>query len=420
MQTIKQLIKKLLWGLLVLFSLFLVWLNVRLYADHFDKIEKKRDIILQLNFLNQELKGNNLGEKMQVQFPEGFIFANVLYGLSWCELGLSDTSRTIKEQALKEALYAYNEINTDKAKSIFSSSLIPENGIFCIGWNNYLLSKILLLDANFENSEAYKKRFLKQCETITSTLQNSHSPFLQSYQGRSWPADMCVAMASVSNHDKIFSPKYATIIADWVLKVKALLDPKTKLIPHEVRSDNGATIEGARGCSISLILRLMSEIDLNFALAQYNLYKKNFVSTTLGLPSINEYPKGQFGFGDIDSGPVILGVGFSATIVAIGTFAVFGDDFQAEHQYQTVNAFGIGHQSSETKKYVFGLLPIADAFIAWSRSSGLSQKQSVMQIANYWRLKFHLISILAITFVWTIFYAKTIIRKLMPIKYSVY
>ena len=38
---------------------------------------------IQCTFL---LKNQNFGEKSQKVFPEGYVFINALYGLSWCEV----------------------------------------------------------------------------------------------------------------------------------------------------------------------------------------------------------------------------------------------------------------------------------------------------------------------------------------------
>ncbi len=170
-------------------------------------------------------------------------------------------------------------------------------------------------------------------------------------------------------------------------------------------------LRAARGCSISLILRLLAEIDYDFSLEQYKLYKKNFVSTTFGLPSIEEYPVGIFGMGDIDSGPVIFGVGFSGTIVSIGTLSVMGDYNLAEKQYKTINAFGLSYKSSNMKKYLFGQLPISDAFIAWSRTAQLHDPSNTTSLSNDWGLKFHSISFFTLLILWFIFYWKTIFKK---------
>lgn len=179
-----------------------------------------------------------------------------------------------------------------------------------------------------------------------------------------WPADMTVAMASLSHKRLLGNQQYEGVVRDWINKLRLNLDPQTKLIPHQVDPRSGAIIEGARGSSISLMIRLLSEIDPVFAKEQYKHYQTHFVGTTLGLPSVTEYPNGHYGDGDIDSGPVVFGVGFAATIVSIGTHAALGNIRLADDQFNTINAFGFPFQSSNTKRYLLGQLPIADAFIA--------------------------------------------------------
>ncbi len=401
--------KKLILSLIIIFTLLLLWVNLKLYSENFTRKEKHTDILQQLIFLEKELKTNNLGQRMQDVFPEGFVFTNVLYGLSWCEIATSDltNNKELKERALSEALFAYNEISSDKARSTFDNQLTPEDGIFYVGWRNYLLSKIIKSDTTFHNFQRYKRIYSEQCEIIIDALEQSNSPYLQSYYNQAWPADMFVAMTSVSNHDKIFKSKYESEIKNWLTDVKEKLDPKTKMIPHKVLTNTAKTVEGARGSSISLIIRLLSEIQPDFAKEQYSLYKKNFVTTTFGLPSISEYPKGESGDGDIDSGPVIFGVGFSGTIVSIGTFSMLGDFELAEKQYKTINAFGFGNKTENEKSYAFGLLPIADAFILWGRVAELNHNNSMKPISCGWRIKFHAISTIILSVLWLlVFYKK--------------
>jgi hypothetical protein len=403
--------KKLIFGLIFIITILIFWINFKLYSENFTADEKQKDIVLQLNFIGTELKVNNLGNRMQDIFPEGLVFTNALYGLAWCELANSTDDSTLKSKALHEALFVYNEIDSERAKLVFDSNLIPKNGVYYVGWKNYLLSKILQIDTSFADFGRYKKTFTEQCETIKEALKQNSSPYLESYSNQTWPADMFVAMASVGNHDKIFKPKYANEIGEWIGNVKNKLDPITKMIPHKVNSRTGERLEGARGSSISLIIRLLAEIDLNFAKQQYELYKTNFVATTFGLPSISEYPRGQSGEGDIDSGPVVFGVGFSGTIVSMGTFSKMGDLDLAEQQYKTINAFGFGYKPGNEKKYIFGLMPIADAFIAWGRATELNNTNVPKATSITWRVEFHIISIIVLIILWTLLFLKNILIK---------
>ena len=319
--------KSIIFGVLTVLSLLILSINIKLHSENFTYLKKQNDIVLQLNFLESELKANHLGQKMQQIFPEGYVFINALYGLAWCELAINDTTNNIqlRNRAVNEALYAYNQIDSDVAKYTFDRDLYPKYGIFYLGWRNYLLSKILETDTSFPGHQLCIEAFETNCKVIKTALDSTTTPYLQSYFNQSWPADMFMAMASLSNYNKLFDSEFNEGISIWLEKVKKRPDPKTKMVPHKVNSATGKSILGARGCSMALILRVLPEIDTAFANEQYKLFKTNFVTKTFGLPSVREYPKGKHGLGDIDSGPVIFGVGFSATIAMIGTFSVNGD-----------------------------------------------------------------------------------------------
>ncbi|MBL0083147.1 MAG: hypothetical protein IPP37_12265 [Saprospiraceae bacterium] len=136
---------------------------------------------------------------------------------------------------------------------------------------------------------------------------------------------------------------------------------------------------------------------------QYKHYQTHFVGTTFGLLSVSEYPNGHSGDGDIDSGPVIFGVGFAATIVSIGTHAALGNIRSADDQFNTINAFGFPFQSSNTKSYLFGQLPIADAFIAWSLCGNLMTELTALPF----RTPFHLLSLFFILWAGVLFIYST-------------
>ena len=392
--------------------MLLLHINIRIHSDNFTVTEQQNDIVLQMNFLESELKNNNLGDRMQELFPEGNVFIHTLYGLSWCELALANPSdMSLKNRAIKEALYAYKAIDSEEAKAIFNSYTMPENGIYYRGWKNYLLSKILTINTNFDGREDYLITFVKECDVMQKLIKGATNPYFESYPNQAWPADMFVAMASLRNHDKILAPKYHLDINDWLVKVKLRLDPVTKMIPHKVDAQTGMPIQGARGCSTSLILRMLAEIDPKMAKEQFKLFQTHFAATTFGLPSILEYPKGQFGLGDVDSGPVIFGVGFSGTIVSIGTYAMFDQGNLATAQYKTIHAFGLGHTTQTEKSYLLGQLPMADAFITWGRATHLHFQNKSKAVTARWPIQFHFLSFVTVLLLWIVYFFKKVRAK---------
>ncbi len=289
----------------------------------------------------------------------------------------------------------------------------PENGIFYIGWKNYLLSRILSVDTVFEKSNQYLRAYRNQSEIISEALRSSDCPYLESYNKQCWPADMCLAVASLSNFDKIFGQKYKSLITAWLHDIKERVDSHTNMLPHKVDSKSGKAVQGTRGSSSGLSLRMLTEIDPDFAKKQYILFDSLFVDKTLGLPYIREYPKGIDGSGDIDSGPVIFGVGFSATIVMIGTYAMYENHELAEQQYKAIHALGFSTETKKQKKYLFGKFPMADAFIAWGRATDLNYVSNIEdRINHFWAFQFHIISLFVIILFWSLYFWKSILKRI--------
>ncbi len=400
--------------LLSLFTALTVWINIKLYTENYTAQERREDIVHQLNFLETELKEQQLGPRMQEIFPEGNVFVNALYGLSWCELALNDQSSSnhLKKRAIKEAVYAFDQLNSIEARSIFDDSMLPENGIYYAGWNNYLLSKILRLDTNFRGHETYLKQYQQQCDVLAGLLRETGKTYFESYYAQSWPADMFLAMASLANYSNIVDHRYEPILTEWIKKVKQTVDPTFQLLPHKIDPKTESIVEGPRGCSIVLMLRMLAEIDPEYAQQQFDLFQKNFCEITLGLPSVREYPKGISGKGDVDSGPVIMGVGFAGTIVSIGTYNIFNCPELADQQYKTINAFGFETESGDEKKYIFGALPMADAFITWGRATAPGSFTTNDPAPSYWRLYFQLISACSMGVLWMFLFLPGMLRRL--------
>jgi hypothetical protein len=110
----------------------------------------------------------------------------------------------------------------------------------------------------------------------------------------------------------------------------------------------------------------MKEIDSAFAAEQFTIFTKHFIETRFGLVGVREYPSGVIGIGDVDSGPVIFGMGGAASIVGIRTLGTYRNQ-KAYELLRGIEAFGLPIENDAEKKYLLGLLPMADAFITWSQ-----------------------------------------------------
>ncbi len=374
----------------------LITINFRLYTD---VQPAAPDLLHQLAHIRTALD-KGAATEMQELFPEGAMFTYLMYGLSCAELAktLPDTA-VMRRDLIAEARRAIRAIESSDVTAFFPASLSPPHGMFYAGWSSFLRGNTLEATPVAERPAQEIQRLADECDRIAHAVQLSATPWLQSYQGAAWPADNLAAMAALCVHDRILPPRYQVTTAGWLRKMRRYGN-STGLLPHAVDAETGGTTEPARGCSQSLMIRLLVEIDTVFARQQYQLYRQQFTGSVFGLPGIREYPAGTTGTGDVDSGPVVFGIGSSATIAGLGTAIAVGDAEWAEQLEQMVETLGMPLTWKGQKCYIGGALPVADAFLAWSKSAHLkaaSQSNNPVAAApRWWRLPTHAFSLFAL------------------------
>ncbi|SNY56930.1 hypothetical protein [Paractinoplanes atraurantiacus] len=333
----------------------------------------------QLAFLKHELE-SGAAEEAQTQFPEGFFFMYALYGLTAADLNEID-----------EARWALEKLESEAGRAPFGGDMSLPYGVFYRGWTNWLRGGILMRQPSAQRDAAELRRFEDDSAAIAAAFDASPTPFLVSYPGRAWPVDSTVAMASLRLHDKLLTPAYDTTVIRWVANVRARLDPATGLMPHTADADTGEPTSGAQGTSQSIMQRFLPEIDPEFARQQYGLFRTEFLSAPLGIgPTVREHPNGTDGPSNVDSGPLVLGVSLSATVVTIGAAKLQGDDSLADGLANFGEVAGLPISTPWTKRYAFGAAPIGDAFLAWSKSARPwvfePPSPSKREISHFWRL----------------------------------
>lgn len=351
--------------LVVVVVVILGVMNVRLYipaAAQYGAKTIPADAVAQLRFLRETLDAG-AAEEMQNFFPEGYFFSYVLYGASWVQVGLR-AEDVLREEALREARYALDRLDTPAGRAPFSPQLNPPYGVFYVGWTNWLRGSILLLDPTADHS-----RFESESAALAQAFDESDTPFLSAYPGQTWPVDSTVAIASLSLHDHLLTPRYGDTISRWLENAKQRLDPTTGLLPHRVDPRTGHGLETARGSSQSMIVRFLIDIDPEWAAEQYQTFRGEFVDFFGTVPGIREHPQGINRGGDVDSGPLINGLSASATVVTMGTAFLYSDRELGETWVHVGEAVGSPIWWDDTKRYNLGLLPIGDSFLVWSQTA---------------------------------------------------
>jgi hypothetical protein len=165
------------------------------------------------------------------------------------------------------------------------------------------------------------KRYSELYSAISSSLyrrlRSSPALCLETYPQEIYVPDNVVVFASIANFAKLHNGKYGDLLTDWVTHARNnLRDSALKLLPFHL-DPNCKIIDGVRGSGAGWNSYYLPFIDQTFASEQFENIKNNLVQKFL-ITGIREYPKGIFGIGDVDSGPVLLGFSPSGTGFAVG------------------------------------------------------------------------------------------------------
>jgi hypothetical protein len=364
-------------------TLWLALLNRRLYRP--GRVETA---IAQLRFLEKSLAAGE-ADRMQSLFPEGYVFTWALYGLASAQVARAlPPSDERRDKALQEARTAVARVASDHAKSSFVSDMEPKYGAFYSSWSLYLRSSVLRASGSRGPVPFDLREYERDCDNFAAALSKAEGPYLPSYPGAVWPADTGPGVAALAIADSILGGRYQSIIARWVEAVRRRVDPKYGAIPHEA---NG----GPRGESLALLSFILVEVDESLARQQYDILRKDFVSYTWGVPGVREYPHGEDGPGDIDSGPIVLGFSGPATVVGAGAAIANGDEDLATALMATAEVAGFPVEIAGRRWYAGGLLPVGDAFLAWARSALPAAPAAAYPplVPWWWRLPVHALSL---------------------------
>lgn len=300
------------------------------------------------------------GPEMDAYFPEGQFFTVALAALAQAR----DDSVPASERVtfLDDAL---EQLSSPGVLSRFLGNSPLELGAFATGWTLLAQVERARLSGAADDLRAVRST----ARAVALALSRAPTPFLDSYPGQAWPVDTVVLVAALARASELLEYAEGEIaVTRWRAEATRWLDPDLGLLPHQVGTD-GSALEGPRGSSQALIQVFWPDIDPAGADTSWERFEETFLTSVAGLRGVREYPEGRSGRGDVDSGPLILGVSLSASTVALGAAYRHGQLELADRLSRQADLAGLPITWQGQRRYALGTLPVGDAFLAWSRST---------------------------------------------------
>jgi hypothetical protein len=164
----------------------------------------------------------------------------------------------------------------------------------------------------------------------------------QTYPGETYPPDLATVAATVALHDRATGRTGDPALERWLATYRAeAVDPATGMLVQRLSPESGRPADRPRGSGTAFASFFLVYADPILSADLYAALAIQAERHALGCSAVREYPRGVRGRGDIDSGPVVLGLGVSATGFALAGARAHGDEATYRGLLRTACLFGL-------------------------------------------------------------------------------
>ncbi len=174
---------------------------------------------------------------------------------------------------------------------------------------------------------------------LARRLERSPDGVIETYPGEAYPADIASVVGAVGQHAGLTGTDRRALLARMVRVYRERFTHRpsgylAQSVGHGGQGD-------PRGSGTALAAYFLSFADAGLARELAGALARTGHVSFAGFGAVREYAPGAAGRGDIDSGPVLLGVSVSATGFALAAARQSGDRDRYRALYRTAALFGV-------------------------------------------------------------------------------
>ena len=198
----------------------------------------------------------------------------------------------------------------------------PQDHAAFLGYFNLLLGFDRLLNPASPHADLNDRI----TEHLVARIEATPGLLLASYPGEVYPVDNCAVIGSIGLHQRATGRDHRALIGRWTERCRARWrDPASGLLYQAFDPDHDEPADDPRGSGTSLGLYFLAFADPALARDLYDAMVRTLDDRLLGFGAFREYPRGTAGRGDIDSGPIVFGLGLSPTGFGVAGARMFDD-----------------------------------------------------------------------------------------------
>jgi hypothetical protein len=240
------------------------------------------------------------------------------------------------------------------ARSVYGhAGVLPGEGHAYLGYVNLALGMLRVVDP----TAPYAADNDRMTRDFVARLESSPIGMVETYPHEIWPPDVTAVVASIGLHDTATHTDRGPFFATWARRFACAVDASGYLVQRVGNACDPLDAPRGSGTAVGSYFLGFAHRDLSA-----RLYRALQGPSIGGLGAVREYPPGQDGHGDVNAGPMFLGISVGATGFAIGAARMNGDDERSASFVRSANLAGIPTTHDGERTYVAGGL-LGDALL---------------------------------------------------------
>jgi hypothetical protein len=228
-------------------------------------------------------------------------------------------------------------------------AMAPGAGHAYLGYVNLALGMLRTVDPATRHA-ALHDRLSRE---LGRRLLASPTGMIETYPGESWPPDVAAVAGSVGLHAAVTGGDRRVLDAWGARFARCAIDASGYLV-QRVKSGSCTPLDAPRGSGTAVAAYFLSFSHPDLARRLHAALRSEGRRTLLGFGGIREYATGHAGRGDVNAGPILLGVSVGASGFALGAARAHGDRELYRELYRSAHLFGLPADSAGARRFAIG------------------------------------------------------------------
>ncbi len=229
--------------------------------------------------------------------------------------------------------------------------MAPGQGHAYLGYIDLALGMLRAVDPSTPHAKLHDRL----TSELAERLDASTTGLIETYPGETWPPDVAAVAGAIGLHAQVTGTDRSALLRRWSERFsRCAIDETSGYLIQRVQSGGCRAVDAPRGSGTAVAAYFTGFADPALSHRLYSAVAGPGHQTLFGFAGIREYAPGHYGKGDVNAGPIVLGISVGATGFAIGAARSSGDRELYRQLFRTAELFGAPTGHAGGRSYAVG------------------------------------------------------------------